>query len=460
MATISHWAEVFKGQSQDRREVWSAFVAPRDVEVACRAEGYRWRERFWTPLQTIWTFLLQVIHPNSSCREAVAMALAERAAAGGSADASPDPSAYAQARKRLPEGVIRRCFRSVAAALRDRVEPVELWLGRRIWLVDGSSCSMPDTPELQDAFGQPSGQRAGCGFPVATIVAMFCWATGAMVDIAIGAYRDSELPLWRRLWRWLKSGDVVLADRFYCTYADISGLLSRRCDAVFRLHQRRKADFRYGKKLGKCERLVTWLRPAVGSRSRGTSVRQWARLSAALTVRLIRATVSAPGFRCENLVVATTLLDPVAYPAAKIVALYRDRWTAELRLRDIKTTLGMDVLRGKSPGVVRKEIYMHLLAYNLIRCLMWQAATEHGRSLHSLSFAGTMQRVEAMLPYLWLFAGTEKARGLYTLLLKWIAHDILPRRPNRLEPRAVKRRPKQYALLNKPRHEMRKGLLS
>jgi len=460
MVTIADWVGILKRQPQRQRRAWTALLSPSQVEAACRAERYRWRERFWTPLETICTFLLQVVHVGSSCRQAVAMALAERAGAGEALDVSPDPSAYTQARKRLPQSVIRRCFRSVAEALRDQVEATQLWLGRRVWLVDGSSCSMPDTPALQKAFGQPSGQRAGCGFPVATIVAIFCWASGAILDVAIGAYRDSELRLWRRFWRWLKAGDVVLADRFYCTYWDIVGLVRRGCDAVFRLHQRRKADFRCGKKLGKDDRLVTWARPDLHARPRGMPISQWAGLPGALTVRLIRAAVAVPGFRCRNLVIATTLLDPAAYPAEAIIALYRDRWTAELRLRDIKTTLGMDVLRGKSPDIVRKEIYMHLLAYNVIRFLMWQAAAEHGRSLHSLSFAGTVQRLEALLPYLWLYAETPMARQLHAMLLRWIAQDVLPRRPNRIEPRAVKRRPKQYALLNKPRHVMRKALLS
>ncbi|HUV70628.1 MAG TPA: IS4 family transposase [Terracidiphilus sp.] len=460
MATIAHWARLLKSNTRRCQQLWMDFLSARDVDAACRAEDHRWRQRLWTPLETLWAFLLQVLHPDSSCRQAVAMALGERAAMGLARDASPDPSAYCQARSRLPCGVVGRCLRAVGERLSRKVAPEHVWCGRRIRLVDGSSCSMPDTPELQEAFGQPDGQRAGCGFPVATIVALFCWASGAVLGVAIGAYRDSELRLWRRLWQLLTAGDVVLADRFYCTYADIVGLLSRGCDAVLRLHQRRKVDFRRGKRLGCNDRLVTWSRPTCSARARGMSIRQWQQLPLRLTVRLIRANVCLPGFRCRHLVIATTLLDPVRYPMEKILSLYRDRWIVELRLRDIKTTLGMDIVRGKSPDIVRKEIRMHMLAYNLIRCLMWEAAAEHGRSLHRLSFAGTVQRLAAMLPYLWLYAGTGRARRLYAMLLRWIAHDILPRRPNRIEPRAVKRRPKQYPLLNKPRHEMRKALLS
>jgi hypothetical protein len=181
---------------------------------------------------------------------------------------------------------------------------------------------------------------------------------------------------------------------------------------------------------------------------------------ATLTVRVLRFHTQVPGFRSRTILVATTLLDPGQYPREQIAALYADRWTVELRIRDVKTTLEMEVLRGKSPDVVRKEILMHFLAYDLIRALMWQAAQRHNRPLHRLSFAGTMQHFEAVAPYLWLFAGTPKAGALYKLLLSWIANDMLPRRPNRLEPRVLKRRPKPYKLLTRPRNEMRKALLA
>jgi hypothetical protein len=410
-------------------------------------------------MQTIWTFLLQVLHADSSCRAAVAMALGQRAAVqqGG---ASSDPSAYCQARRRLPLEVLRQGVRTVGQQLQARLTDLHRWCGRRVWLVDGTSCSMPDTPDLQAAFGQPDGQAPGCGFPVAKIVALFCWASGAVLEAAIGAYRQSELSLWRSLWHLLHPGDIVVADRFYCSFADLAGLIRRHCDGVFRLHQRRCNDLRVGKRLGKNDRLVVWQHPPCHSRPRGMSRREWNRLPQEMAVRWLRFVVDIPGFRSRMIDVATSLLDPLAYPAARIAALYRDRWLIELRFRDIKSTLGMDVLRGKTPDVIRKEIHMHLLAYNLIRCLMWQAAQAHGRNLHRLSFAGSVDRLNAITPYLWLYQGTAQARRLYELLLRWIGHDPNPDRPNRIEPRAVKRRPKPYDLLNKPRHQMRKALLS
>jgi len=460
MASVTHGRGV--GKREPIRDVtgltgqWTA----AEIEAACQACGYRWRERFWTPLQTIWVFLLQVLHVGSSCRDAVAMALAGDAATGVGKLPSTHPSAYVQARRRLPLAVLRDGVRTVGQRLHDQVSPMLRWCGRRVWVVDGSSGSMPDTPDLQAAFSQPTGQAAGCGFPVAKIVAMFCWASGAVMGVAIGPWWESELPLWRGLWHLLRPGDVLLGDRFYCTFADLVGLIRRGCDGVFRLHQRRPADFRFGKRLGRYDRLVTWKKPTWHARPRGMKRREWKRLPEQLSVRLIRIHADIPGFRSRVLTVATSLLDPTAYPRERIAALYRDRWMTELRLRDIKQTLGMDVLRGKSADIVRKEIYTHLLAYNLIRALMWQAAIEHGVHLHRLSFAGTVDRLNAVTPYLRLFHGDSRARTIYRWLLQSIASDPVPERPNRIEPRAVKRRPKEYPRMTKPRAVLRKQLQS
>jgi hypothetical protein len=459
MKKIAHFKDVLKKDFFKRFNFLTEFLSAEDILATAAAEHYHWRERIWTPLQTLWAFLVQVLNPGYSCRQAVAQVLAEQAAGGEPIEASADPTAYCQARQRLPLSIFKMALYKVGWTLQAKIGNQYLWYGRRVWVVDGSSCSMPDTAELQQAFGQPDGQTKGCGFPVAKIVTMFCWATGAVLDVAIGAYRSSELTLWRKLWDALQQGDIILGDRFYCTYACLVDLLKKGSDGVFRLHGARglTMDFRKGKHLGKNDRLVNWERPKVCPR--GFSAVQWASFPDRLTVRVIRFQTHIPGFRSKTIIVATSLLDSNAYPLEQIASLYRDRWTAELRLRDIKISLGMDVLRGKSYDVVCKEIYMHLLAYNLIRVLMWQAAQEHGRLLHRLSFAGSVQRFDVVAPYLYLFCGTAKAVMLYKLLLKWIAGDILPYRPNRIEPRAVKRRPKEYALLNKPRQEMREALL-
>ena len=460
MVTFAKWAGVFKRQSEQDSALCRRSISPELVQSACAAAGHRWRKCFWSPARTMWTFLMQVLHPDCSCRGAVAMALSEEAAAGGDPDRSADPSAYSQARGRLPLGVLRHCLEAVGQGVRESLHEAHLWLGRRVWLVDGTRCSMPDTPSLQQAFGQPDGPKPGCGFPVATLTALFCWASGAVLDVAIGPYRDSELCLWRSLWSWLRPGDLIVGDRFYSSYADLGALVGRGCDAVFRLHSGRKVDWSAGRRLGDDERLMDWFRPPERSRGQTVSLAEWQDLPKTLTVRLIRRDVGFPGFRTRHLVLATTLLDPMKYPAEEILALYGDRWTVELHLREIKTTLGMDILRGKSPAMVRKEITMHLLAYNLIRQLMVDAAKEHGRDLHRLSFAGAVQHLDAALPYLQLYVNSSRARRLTQLLLQWIAYDTVPYRPGRVEPRAVKRRPKSYSFLTKPRHQSRKELVA
>ncbi len=459
MASIARCREALKSEPFAQSEFVREYLSQETLTAAAAAAKYRWRDRLWNPALTVWTFLLQVLHPGWACREAVAHVLAQHEVIGASLNASPDPSAYSQGRTRLPLSLFQDGLRKVGETLQAKVGEGFRWCGRRVWIVDGAHCSMPDTPELQEAFGQPTGQKKGCGFPVAKLVAMFCWASGAVLNVAIGPYRSNELSLWRQLWDQLKAGDVVLGDRFYGAYADLAQLRARECDGVFRLRgaRARTINFCRGQRLGKNDRLFTWTRAP--SCPRTLTPEEFAQLPETLTVRIVRFDTRIKGFRSRRILVVTTLLDSKAFPLEKIAALYRDRWTVELRIRDVKTTLRMEILRGKSEDVVRKEIYVHFLAYNLIRALMRQAAEQHGQALHRLSFAGTLQHFHTLAPYLCLFAGTSQAADLYRLLLSWIARDRLPERPNRVEPRVVKRRPKPYDLLTRPRKEMKKALL-
>jgi len=459
MGSIAHYREVLKTQLFEGARVLREYVRQEDLAAAMATAGCSWRERLWPPVQTIWTFLVQVVHPGWPCRAAVAEVLAEQAAAGIPVKASADPSAYCQARQHVPLSVYVQALRTVGQTFQTKVGDAYRWCDRRVWVVDGSSCSMPDMPELQEAFGQPDGQKKGCGFPVARLVAMFCWASGAVLGVAVGPYRSNELSLWRQLWDQLQAGDVIVGDRFYGAYADLAQLVARGCDGLFRLRgaRARTLDLRRGKRLGKEDRLVVWSRSTPCPRT--LSAKEFTSLPATITVRVLRFHTRVKGFRSHTILVVTTLLDAVQYPAEQIAALYGERWTVELRIREVKTTLQMEVLRGKGEDIVRKEIVMHFLAYNLIRAVMWQAAQEHGRPLHRLSFAGTMERFHIMAPYLCLFRGTPQAVTLYRLLLSWIACDVLPRRPNRIEPRVLKRRLKPYPLLTRPRKEMRQVLL-
>lgn len=459
MASITHWRRQLNTQLLRDPIVAEAFAA-ETVEQHCRDAEHRWRHSFWSPTTTILTFLLQVLDPAKTLRMAVTTLLTHLAAEGEKHLPSADPTAYCQARKRLPGEALTRIMLMLADRMQGLVTRQTGWLGRRVWVVDGSSASMPDELELQKKFPQPSQQAPGCGFPVAQFVALFCWTTGAIIDVAIDSLKPHELTLYRTLWHHFKPGDVVIADRAYCAYVDLARLLERGVYCVFRLHQRRNADFRTGKVLGHDDRLATWQRPQWLA-SFGISREEFDRLPETLSVRLVRITNAPKGFRSQTIVVATTLIDPIETPADDIRSLYRDRWMAELNFRSLKTHLGMDILRGKSVDVVLKEIVMHLIAYNLIRLLMWHAAHRHGRDLHRLSFTGTLHRLHTALPLMLPGSGGERvAASLFEQLLRWIAADLLPDRPDRIEPRRKKRRPKQYPWLQKHRRLYRKAMKS
>jgi len=449
MAYLTHW----KGQLKSDLLVNSAVcdaMSPAAIEACCREAGHAWRDTFWSPSTTLVTFLLQVLDGAKTLRAAVATLLAQLAARGDDLP-SGDPSAYCQARRRLPGELFTGLLAQVAGRMRALPRADQTWRGHRVWITDGTSVSMPDTPDLQKEFPQPSGQKPGCGFPSAQFVGLFCWATGAIVDIAVGNRRTHELPLYRKLWHHFQPGDVVVNDRAYCTYVDFARLLARGVFCLSRLRRRRKIDLRRARRLGKDDWVVTWRRPEKWIASYGVEKKEFEALPETLEVRIVRVTHVPRGFRSRPILVATTLLDPVETPAEDIAALYRDRWMAELNFRSLKPALGMDVLRGQSVDVVRKEIAMHLIAYNLIRLLMWQAAAEHGRDLRRLSFTGTLHRCRTTLPLLIQNRLPGHAIRLISLVLRWIADDLVPDRPNRVEPRRRKRRPKEYSLLEHPR---------
>ena len=452
MASLAVWKDSVK-QNLVLDPTFGQALSRERIESFCRGTGHVWRPSFWNPAVTVWTFLWQVLDGAKTLRAAVATLLVQLAVRGTAELPSPDPAAYCQARQRLPIEVILALLHHLTLRMRSLVTPATAWLGRRVWVVDGSSVSMPDTPALQKVFPQPPGQKPGCGFPVAQFVALFCWTTGAIVDVVIDALPPHEITLFRRLWHRFGPGDVVLGDRAYGSYVDLARLQQRGVFVVSRLHQRRSADFRRGKPLGHDDQLVVWPRPERWIPSFGITAEEFQQLPPTLMVRLVRIAQAPRGFRSRTIVVATTLLDPIEVPGDEIRALYRDRWTAELNLRSLKTHLGMDVLRGHSPDVVCKELAMHLLAYNLIRLLMWQAARQHGRDLHRLSFTGTLHRLRAAWSRLTLDRRTPDRHGqnLTGQLLAWIAADLVPNRPNRVEPRRRKRRPKEFSLLQQPR---------
>jgi hypothetical protein len=410
--------------------------------------------RPFPPWVVLWAFLGQVLDPDHSCRKALARIQAHRAALG-LAPLSEDTGGYCKARSRLPEALFAKLFRRSGEDLAGQARPEDLWRGRVVKVVDGSSSSMPDTPENQKEYPQPSSQQPGCGFPVVAYVAVFCLATGAALDLALGKYFLHDLALFYHLRDVFLPGEICLADRGFCSYAEIALFRKRGVDTVLRLHQARQPDFRRGRAVGVLDHIVTWQKPK--SCPRGLRKKDYRRLPATLTLREVRYRVEVKGYRTQEVTLVTTLLDAEAYPGADLAELYFRRWEVELDFRHLKTTMQMDVLRGKSPEMVRKEIWTHLLAYNLIRTVMHAAAEEHEAPPRRLSLKGTMQHLVAHRDLVTARDGRRRGVGLRRLL-SLIAGDRVPYRPHRLEPRVRKRRPKNYPLMTQPRAQLKDSL--
>lgn len=409
------------------------------------------RERIYPLRRTFFGFLSQVLNPDCPCREIVRQILALLALV--SDDSSrPGTSAYCQARERLPWDILPR-LRCAVAARAERTR--QLWRGFWVKVIDGTGISLPDTPKNQRAYPQPGGQQPGCGFPLLKIVGIFSLSTGSLLDYAKGNKHQHELGLLHRLIETFKPGDLALADRGFSTYTLMALLAWRQVQSLFRLHQARPEDFRKGKRLGKNDRLLRWRKPADWQKPRYLPKALWPLLPKELSVRMIRFALEIPGFRTQAVTLITTLLDPARYPAAELAQLYARRWHIELWFRDLKTSMGMEVLRCLSPKMVHKELEMFLIAYNLIRCLMADAATIHGVPIDRLSFKGSVDSARQFSIVLAQATSRKKKKRLLARLLEIIAQDQVTERPGRREPRAVKRRPKPYQKLNRPRHLMK-----
>jgi len=422
-----------------------------------KEEDGLWKSILYTPWVTFWTFFWQVLSPDRSCRSALKRLAAWMGLHGRRLD-DEDTSPYCKARARLPESALLRLMRLVGLKSHRQAPEEWRWCARRVKVVDGSTAIMADTSANQKAYPQAPSQKPGLGFPIVRFVVIFCLATGSALEAAMGKYQGKqtgENALFRSLWDdAFEPDDVVLGDRYYCSYFDIAMLKRRGVDVVFRLHQRRPCDFRRGRRLGKEDQIVTWSRP---ERPAWMDEATYDQADETMEVRLVRIHVGRPGFRTRVLEIATTLLDAEIYTKKDLAMLYRWRWHAELDLRSIKIVLGMDMLRCKTPEMVRKEIWMTLLGYNVIRALMVAASQEHGRDPRHVSFKGALQTLQEFA--VGLREGTpQQRRWLWTILLSSIAEDLVGYRPDRVEPRARKRRPKQYPLLTKPRRQAQAAL--
>jgi hypothetical protein len=416
-------------------------------------EGTNSRDRVFSVRRTFWGFLYQALNPSCPCREVVRQIQALFCLhSRGPVDEGT--SGYCQARLRLPLDTLQR-IRHAVAARADKLLPElqQLWHGLCPKVIDGSTLSMPDTPKNQRAYPQSRSQKPGCGFPLMKLVAIFSLSSGVLLDYAKGNKHRHELALLYKLLDHFKPRDLVIADRGFSNFVLISLLLLRGAGSLFRLHQARRLDWRKGQRLGKNDRLFTWSKPR--SKPRYLPHFLWKLIPAELPVRVLRFQLQVPGFRSESVTLVTTLIDAQVYPAQEVAQLYARRWKIELWLRDIKTSMGVETLRCQSPKMVHKELEMFFIAYNLIRALMTEASAIHDVALERISFKGTVDAARQYSIAIAQARSKRKQRELVAELLAVLAKDAVPERPGRCEPRAVKRRPKPFPLLNQHRRRFK-----
>jgi hypothetical protein len=420
------------------------------ILAACRAAGHTWCDScLLTPAAIIHWFLIQVFHGNTALTHV--SLLAGRAFSA---------SAFCQARAKLPLAVFRALLREIVRALIPDTEAIGRWRGHRTFLVDGSSFSMPDTPALQDHFGQPGNQAKGCGFPVAHLLALFHAGTGLMLEVNAAPLRTQDFAGLAGVLGWLAAGDVLVADRGFCSFASLALVMSRGIHAVFRLHQKQIVDFtpgrahahprqsglpkgmprsRWIRAYGLTDQMVEYFKPA--RRPERMSAAEYRALPESIVVRELRYRIEVPGFRTHEVTLVTTLTDAVAYPADALAELYGTRWRVEEHLKALKQTMKMDVLKCMTVDGVLKELTMYAVAYNLVRVTMCAAAGRQGVVADRVSFIDALR---------WL-RGAEAGEEMPELVVN-------PWRPERSEPRCKKRRPKQFDLMRVPRAELRKRL--
>ena len=432
---------------------WSRELEDEAIERACQEAGHQWRERELGPVATVKMFLLQILFGNVACQ--FVPHLAGKDVTG---------SAYCTARGRLPLAALQTLLTRCTAKMSDCVRDTGLWLGHRLFLIDGSSFSMPDTDELREHFGQSGGQRPGCGFPTAHWLALVHFGSGLFQKVITAPLRTHDLNGVAELHPELEVGDVALGDRAFGTYGHISLLVLRGLHGIFRAHQNLIVDFtprrphvipgrdkhaqckgrprsRWIASLGPLDQIVEWFRPP--QVPAWSTAEGWAALPPTLRVRELRYRIARPGFRVRTVTLVTTLLDPRRYPKQKLAEAYGLRWTIETSLASLKTTMKMDILRCQTVRGIEKELTMFLLVYNLVRMTVLEAAQRQGVPPERISFVDALR---------WL-ATARPGDELPELVIN-------PDRPSRVEPRVRKRRPKEFELMKQPRAILRQALMA
>ncbi len=417
------------------------------ITRACAAAGHTWRDRVLDPATTLRLFVLQVLHGNVACRALRHL---------GAMDATAE--AYCAARKRLPIDVFGSVCAALVDALRTASSGVGRWRGHRVWMVDGTGVSMPDTPALQRAFGQPAGAKPGCGFPVAHVLMLMDMATGLIGDFVVSRGHTHDMSKAARLHPALEDGDVLVGDRAFGSWTHFALLLQANLHGVCRQHQRRTPGIAPGSKRkkkthGKRQRKRSTLRiiETLGSddhlvelqrtkkKPTWISDHEWNQLPGAITLRRVSYRVTQRGHRTRRVTLMTTLADPRKYPRNELAELYGARWRIETNLRHLKTTMRMDVLRCKSVDGVTKELWVYVIVYNLVRRVMLDEAQRRGAEPDRVSFTDALDAL-------------RHGEGDRPLMLN-------PDRPGRMQPRTIKRRKDRYTYMTRPRDQLRQALL-
>lgn len=420
--------------------------------LAQQEEGLNSRERIYSLWITFQCFLWQVLKPQTACREVVRQLRAFfRLKGWGTIDEGT--AAYCTARQRLPKESLETVLKACAATADQRAGNGGSIAGRPVKVIDASSTKLPDTPKNQKRYPQPSEQTPGCGFPVLKFLLLFSLNSGSVLHAVMANLHNHDLRLLRQLQEEVKKGDILLGDRAFGEFTTLALWPARGVDVVARLHQKRKVDFRKARRLAKNDGLFVWKKSY--QQSEVLSAKEWAGLPDQITVRIVRFRATIRGHRARRVTLVTSLLDPKEYPAEQLIGLYARRWRLELCLRDLKTTLGMEELRCQTPDMAEKELLVYLIAHNLIRCLMAEVVARHQVDLERISFKGTVDSARQYTAALLAARSAKQRRELWDDLLLTLATDLVPLRPGRYEPRAVKRRPKPFPLLTKPRHEFK-----
>jgi len=398
------------------------------------------RDGIYTPLKTLFTFIKQVLNPDKSCKNAVVEVLAEQLVAGKKA-ISTNTGPYCKARKRLPEHAVSELVKEVGKSAIKNAPIGWKAFGRPLKGVDGSSVIMPDTKENQEIFPQQKCQKKGLGFPIARLIVVMSLTVGTILDYAVGAFQGKgtgESTLLRGIFDCIEQDDILLGDRYYPSYFLIADILRKGADGIFRGQAQRFYDFRKGEVLGKKDHIVEWNKSKKPDWMEDEEYNSYPKK------------IRVREFKSNGTVYVTTLLNDKKYHKKELAKLYELRWHLEINLKSLKETMGMDMLSCKSPDMVKKEIGIHFLAYNFIRIIIAEACIRHNATPNKVSFKGSVQLLNKLMP-IFITSSNKKNKMLYDELLKKIVKNNIGNRPGRVEPRAVKRRPKPFDMLNKPR---------